>query len=437
VTISNITRRLLLKTTASTLLSQVLPNIAWSDQNIPYKEFDISQYNSVLLPRGHGQIRKLKGYYRSRYPSRDQSMQVMAFFNRNSGLYVQTKDPVGYISDWVILPQGKLRIYFYGPVPETISIKIKPDYREVATIYREWALNQYWARKKSSKFDDLSVIATASSNDMNTMRSHIPKFLNNFNKPAGCWITQWRKSPFDINYPDYRPKEPYNFSRFIQELHGNEIIPFPYINGLLWDVNCKSPVYDPTKVIKNIDGTIPVYSPKLNHLKVACPATHFWENIILNSRNNLRDLNGNLSRGVYYDVFAATLPRVCYAKNHNHEAGGSFVFQKAIRSILSKTKGVIMVEGNSEIYIDLVDSFLMHLYTDKQNIIPFWNEVYGTVSSSAGWIINKKVNPQQLLKEILKSSEFGVSAMGGPWMTARIQEMLMKPEYANTLSKIK
>lgn len=421
-----VTRRTFIKGTTAVVLSQALPSMSLGKLTVPYKEFDISRYETVLLPRGHGQLIKLKGYYRSRYPSRDHSMQLIAFFNKKEGLYVQTKDPVGYISDWEITLNGRLRIYFYGPVPEIVVKKISPDYKIAAKIYREWALQQSWAQKKSSIICDLKVIATGSSNNIDYMKRTVLPFLEKFDGPTGCWLTMWRRYPFDVQYPDYVPSNPTKFKEFLTELHNIKSIPFPYINGLLWDENSKSHQLDLSKVVRDEDGAIPTYNKKLGNLKFACPATDFWKNIILNARNNLLDTNGNISKGVYYDVFAATKPRLCFALNHGHEPGDPLIWKKSIRDILERTEGSVIVEGNAEVYIDLVDGFLMHQYTNHNNIVPLWNEVYGSQSTSIGWFINKKSTPIEMINSINKSKQFGVSAFGSPWMTSVIQEKMME-----------
>ena len=67
---------------------------------------DLSAYSKALLPMEHGRLVDLKGYYGSyRYPSRDQSMQFMAFFNGVGGLYVQTMDEniVNVVADRVTM----------------------------------------------------------------------------------------------------------------------------------------------------------------------------------------------------------------------------------------------------------------------------------------------------------------------------------------------
>jgi hypothetical protein len=107
-----------------------------------------------------------------------------------------------------------------------------------------------------------------------------------------------------------------------------------------------------------------------------------------------------------------------------------------VRKILSATDGVIMSEGNAEIYIDGVDALLMHEFTDQPDIVPLWKYVYGDVATSVGWQMPASPTPDQLSAEIGRAKTFGASCSGSPWMTHTIQEALLTPAFKPLLQSL-
>ncbi len=229
-------RRNFLKYLAGIPLSLSIPSHAIS-KIVKEEIIDIKKYRSVVVPKGHGQIIPINKYYRARYPSRDQSMQFMLFQNEKEGLYVQTNNQKGSIIDWEIFPRDKLLIRLYDNSCSIIKKKISSDFKEAAEIYREWALNQYWAKKKQSVIDDVSIIAMEVRPGKNLNRMNIFKFIKKFKNPTGCWITQWRKFNFDTQYPNYEPANRKVFKEYLSDLKEMGTYTFPYINGHLFDEN--------------------------------------------------------------------------------------------------------------------------------------------------------------------------------------------------------
>ena len=153
------------------------------------REFSIKGYNRVLLPRGHGQLIEITKPITRRYPSRDHCMQMMAFFSESSGLLIHTKDSVGYLSDWEILPGDKLRIQFYGPEPEIETQVIPPTIEAAAAIYKRWAIQQSWATKRRETAPELSLIAVAANPNLKQQLLSIRMLTEKFPSPMGAWMT--------------------------------------------------------------------------------------------------------------------------------------------------------------------------------------------------------------------------------------------------------
>src|SRR5262245_18464766 len=176
----DITRRDLLRGVGGCVAASLMPIRSSSAVGIAsdvslVEEFSIKDYNQVLLPRGHGQLTKLTTPITRRYPSRDHCMQMAAFFSDSSGLLVYTKDPLGSVSDWEILPGDKLRIHFYAAKPDIEVKSIPPKIEAAAEYYKEWARQQTWATKRRQTIPSLSLIAVAPNPNMSGQLQSIKK----------------------------------------------------------------------------------------------------------------------------------------------------------------------------------------------------------------------------------------------------------------------
>lgn len=434
---SGITRRSLLRSMGGIIGASLIPlslgetkaRGARAESQV-IREINIKGYNRVLLPRGHGQLIKITKPMTRRYPSRDHCMQMMAFFSERSGLFVQTKDPLGYLSDWEIVPGDKLRIHFYGPEPEIEIKSIPPTIEAAAEQYRSWAGQQAWAKQKSRTGTELAFIAVASNPDFKQQIQSIKKLYDKGISPMGAWITQWRRYGYDTMYPNYLPHDPEAFAVLLSELKELQCVSFPYINALLWDNRLKDFNLGRDGALRiNRRGKFLEYNRTLSHLMYACPASKTWQDIIIESRNSLRDSEGMISSGVYLDMLLAASPLLCFASGHGHVPGDPLAWQNGVRKILSSVEGMIMSEGNAEIYIDGVDALLMHLHTERVDTVPLWKLVYGDLTSSVGWKMPSAPTPEQLIAELARTKRFGASCNGSPWMTYVVQERLLMPEF--------
>lgn len=393
------------------------------------REFSIKGYNQVLLPRGHGQLIELTKSFTRRYPSRDHCMQMAAFFSKSSGLLIHTKDSVGYLSDWEIIPGDKLRIHFYGPEPDIEIRNIPPKIEAAAEYYKQWAHQQTWALNRRQNAFPFSLIAVAPNPNYSSQYLSIKKLSDVFPPPMGAWITQWRRHEFDTMYPDYEPRDRQAFASLLSGLKNLQCTAFPYINALLLDDRLKSFTLSKAVALRNMNGSILQYSKKLPWLIYACPASKAWQDTVIQSRTSLLDSEGIMSSGVYLDMLIAAGPFLCFAPDHGHAPGDPLAWQSGVSKILSSVEGVIMSEGNAEIYIDGVDALLMHLYTEQADTVPLWKLVYGDLTTSVGWQMPSAPTPEQLAAELARAMRFGASCNGSPWMTHVIQEALLKPEF--------
>jgi hypothetical protein len=433
-------------------------------------DIDLTGYTKVLIPRGHGRIQDVSATFDSLYPSHKQNMQFLLFFNTNSttAKYVQTKDSAANVTRWQIITEagtGKrmLHLCTYAasfPAYDNINVTVDPDkpYLAAADKYRDWAFNQSWAKRKPSKMDSTKYIALAASPYLNYQQSDIlePLFdeLNesdsSIDNPAtGTWITRWRGDEFDYNYPDYWNPTILGsgvFANHLSWVAAQGSVPLPYINAQLWDqhttsVKSNTYQYSADNMVKNSLGIVTPYKAcpfpnrplerykDENHCLVfACPSTSMWQDLIIDARDSLLDSTTptpKKSAGVYYDMLASAEPQMCADTSHDHDVDDPQSWQSSYRALLSNTDGVIMVEGFAEVYIDLVDVFLMNQETNapsdapfaSTSVVPLWNAVYGTISRSAGWYVDQTTQtPSAMLAAAKKAKAFGSWSWGSPWM---------------------
>ena len=413
-------RRRVLGGLASLPLAGVLPGVGCTrERPRATREIDISRYDTALLPREHGQLTRLAGSLRRRYPSREHCMQMAAFFSASRGLLVVAKDARGGVADWEVLPGQRLKIHFYGDVPEVETSAIEPTVEAAAAGYRQWAMKQHWVAGRRRASRKLSFISQASLSSLVLERAHFEQVRTVAGSPAGMWLTQWRRYPFDRMYPDYGAREPEQLASTLTAVRTSDAIAFPYVNGLLWDQGLASFQHTSAQAALRTQtlGTAP-YSSELNFLRYACPHSQAWQDCIARTRAAITDSTGQASGGIYLDMLAATEPLLCWATDHGHAPGDPYAWQDGIRELLRRTAGAIMVEGSAEVYLDSVDYMLMHLYTDQSDAVPLWTSVYGDQAHAVGWRLPVGVTATQLQTILQRARKFKVGGFATPWMTS-------------------
>lgn len=422
----NLSRRALLKYLA--IAPIVGPTIiaANTSQAKYVKTFDISKYKRALLPREHGQLTDSQSTILRRYPSRDHCMQMAAFMNNNEALLIIGNDPKAAVCDWEIKLGRTLKIYYYDSPPEALQIKTSPSKESIAKAYREWATDQTWVKNRVRKSKTLDFISVASSSSVDVERNHIMEILDQVPGNVGVWFTQWRKFEFDRMYPDYSSKEPEKLSAFLSELHDlQRVTTMPYINGLLWDKNNPSFKIGNPGALLDSENDLVLYNEDLDFLKYACPSSLDWKKTIIAARNSLTDSRNRLTTGVYLDMMAAADPLLCWSNRHGHIASDPYSWKIGIRNILEQIHGSIMIEGCAEVYNDLIDYPLMHLYTDRPDSVSFWSLVYGDKLQSVGWKLPKNVSKRTFAHISKVITAYNVKAQGSPWMTLTPESELL------------
>lgn len=386
---------------------------------------DVADYDYAVVPRGHGLRIALGKRYRARYPSRDQNMQLMAFFGKKGGLLVRTLDSTAGVTDWKISPSRILTIQGFGEESQVLAEPVGTDLSEIAQIYREWAESQFWTKDSVEPFQDYRVFAVASQASEKSFDRGLFEFLEKVPGPKACWLTQWRKDRFDRGFPNYVSRARVNWEKIFDRLENYQCDPYPYVNASLVDIDRKGGGMSERLLLRDANGELVPYSKRKKHLNFCCPEAGDWRATVTGALDELSQTAGRPIEGVYYDVLTATNPRICYASDHDHEPGDPYSWQRGTAQLLTQTDRAIMAEACAEIYINLVGASLMHRYTDSDDAVPLWSAVYGDFDKSFGWDMRRIERIEEVEKQVKKAKRFGVRACGSPWMTERIQKLLL------------
>lgn len=354
-------------------------------------------------------------------------MQMAAFFNDRQGVVIIANDPTAAIADWYITPGGKLVLKQFSESAKPFAVKIAPTLNAAAAAYREWAKNQFWSQRATTTKNKLDFMIVASSSSTAVESAHINDIRQYIKGPLGVWFTQWRRHPFDRNYPDYIAKQPREFAELLSVLKQQKCLSLPYMNSLLWDDqldNFRS--RGSRAAVRNTDNATQNYNQQLQSLIYACPGASEWRSALLAARNAILDADGERSNGIYLDMLAAAPPQLCWSDQHGHAPGDPLVWQNGLRELLRQVSGRVMVEGCAEIYMDLTDYFLMHLYTDQEDAVPLWYAVYGDAIQTMGWKLKAGITQPEFFSALSRASDFGVRAMASPWMTTEPEAQLLR-----------
>lgn len=394
---------------------------AESGSPISFREMDISKYTHMILPREHGQLASTDQSIFRRYPSREQSMQMIAFFNNKQGLLVIANDLSGAISDWKV-DKGKFTLFFYHRtqrLSDVIILPIEPTLDSIAAAYKNWAMKQPWLATRKRSSENLRFISVASHSSIEQERLHHDKIMRHITGKSAVWLTQWRKHPFDRQYPDYQPKQPNALADWLRDLRRQNITALPYMNALLWDINNRDfrHLGDQIALIDKKSAAVS-YNDKLDFLKYACVGCSQWIDALIHARENILDSEGQISSGVYLDMLGASVPLLCFSKHHDHEPGDPRIWQRGLTKLLQDTRGKIMIEGCAEVYLNQTDYALMHLYTDREDMVPLWQKVYGDIVQPVGWKIPDSLSAESVNEIITRINKFNGYSLGSPWMTS-------------------
>ncbi len=348
------------------------------------------------------------------YPSGWTTMQFLAGYNAQSGLYVGVHDPWGSTKDIVAesRPAEKVvALWFDHPVADmgvpgnrfqTRSVwrVLRGDWFDAAMIYRQWVRREArWFPKLGAEgredtplwMRQLAVWALGGGPPAGFV-PQLKHFAGYLGTPVAVHWYNWHQIPFDNDYPHYFPTHP-GFAEAVTQLQNEGVFVMPYINGRLWDTRDRGMEdFQFTAVARpavskneNLEPYTETYGSKESdgspvRLGVMCPATELWQNRV--RQTVLRLFTECGVKGVYIDQVAAAAPTLCFDPTHGHPRGGGHWWTEGYWKLLESIRNqkpadcMITTECNGEPYVHLFDGYLTwHWQYDGQ--VPAFPAVYG------------------------------------------------------------
>lgn len=343
------------------------------------------------------------------------SSQVVAIYNADKcGFYASCNDSLNYRKNFSLTLDTLNTITYemtnfpsFDTTTETYSLtyqavigSFKGDWIDVAGKYKEWAVQQRWA--KESRFINGLTPAWLENTALwvwNRGKSEnviVPamELKQSLGLPVSILWHWWHKCSYDDNFPEYLPPREGKdaFIEAVQSARDAGVNVIVYMNAIQWgDVteewkSGKVMPYTVKDINQNeISHVYNVFSG--NALVNMCIGTSFWRDHYSSLCDSV--VNTYQTSGVYMDQ--TCLSRMCYDKNHGHVPGGGNYWvensAKMICQIRSKDFGdkkpIFTGEGSSENWLPHLDAFLTleasrERYAGVDNIetIPFFQAVF-------------------------------------------------------------
>jgi len=363
-----------------------------------------------FFPRGSGEIQRdpvgTGVNWGGLYPGGWSTMQYLAVYDQDGGLYIGAEDPVASAKETFASGPSGANGNLYGvrwPAPDQTKAGngwtlpgraalelFDGDWYDAARIYRGWASReaQWWpARAKEKVTPDwvrelpFWVLSSGTAYEPNNVVARTIATAEFMDVPTALHWYNWSQIPFDDDYPHYNPARP-DTPQGVKELQAAGIKVMPYINGRLWDSELDDFKQTAHKyATKKEDGTpyIETYGSKIP-LAPMCPYTEFWQR---EQQTIVTWLTQEVGvDGVYLDQIGAAKPVLCYDASHGHPLGGGHWWTTSgywpmlagMRAELPKDK-FLTTECNAEPYMQYIDGYLTW-HWQYQNQVPAFSAVY-------------------------------------------------------------
>jgi len=342
----------------------------------------------VITSGGWGNEYQLEqnGAYEANYPSYSASMQMIMLDDGKGAFYYSTEDfnacgkkfqvkeskgTVRFTLDVVTSAGWATNNLFKIPWTTVTGVDEKGWSAAALRWYRPFALQTEWGSKPLS---ERNIPKWLMENDLwlrakylnDTTVASVNKSIDYFGESICFHWYFWHHYSYDSHYPEYFPAQP-EFASIIEQVKKRNCEVVPYINGRLWDSGTDSyqVLNGKEASCRKPDGTLytEVYPTSMVLNTVTCPSSPIWRNIILNLADRIQ--NELHTNGLYIDQIAAAAPQPCYAKNHNHPAGGGEFWFHSYRDMIADLKkshlkkdNIVFSEENAECYIPSFDILL-------------------------------------------------------------------------------
>lgn len=341
------------------------------------------------------------------------SMQCMTLYRENGpGLYLAADDIQARSKSFAAFGNGQGGIgmevchfpgadvaarAMYEPGYDVLIGLFQGDWMTVAARYRQWALQQPWARESRLKQGHTPdwvantgfwVWNRGVSEGVLRPAAAMQDYLG---VPVSVFWHWWHGCAYDVNFPEYLPpREGADaFREAVREARQSGLNPIVYMNQRLWGMTSESWSSRKTEryAVKRPDGTIQpeVYNTfTRSPMASMCMGTAFWRNTYADlSETAYNDLGVS---GIYMDQACSSL--VCYDAEHAHPPGGGTYWMEGFHALESDIRnrcpGIALAgEGCGEAWLPHLDLMLSLQVSQERYAapgqwepIPFFHAVY-------------------------------------------------------------
>ena len=349
--------------------------------------------------------RHLWGYYEA--PSA--VPMVTAFMKNGSGLYVAAHDSGQRIKTmrqkdmclWFNTPvenMGQAGRAADGPGYDVAVAAFRGDWWEAARMYREWALKQKWASK--GPIAGRSDFPKAMAETDFWISFHLLKTIESFTNAIeriregmdGAnlglrfyrWYADCETGDMCLNFPENFPPRP-GVKEVVARFRREGIVVMPYTNPHIYDALLESFNYVLPDACRREGGGW--YSEPYaggaygrHDFAVMCPCAVRWQAVVDHYSDRIfREMDAN---AIYYDQVGCGPPRLCFASEHGHPAGGGgwwargrHEYMESAHAKFSPRNIPVTFEGTGESFMDVCDGNLVVTRATAEDV-PFFPAVY-------------------------------------------------------------
>jgi len=386
-----------------------LGNSTLKNTVFPYLNIKANGNDYFFLPKYSGKLvvnPKAKGINSTlTYPRGwSVSMQYVAYYNNDYGIYFGAHDPTAAKKDFTVrknIFNGiKYQIDIPAPnmgvagndweFPGVLRIELfDGNWYEASQIYKAWASKkaEYWPQMTPERIKRQQVIGNIPlwlifSDVISDSKiiSYINRFKDSMNVPVGMHWYRWNNKTFDDDYPFFFPERD-GMDKLVSELQkNNDVFCMPYTNGRLFDKDL--PNYDAIGypgATKNENGEVYGSVFNGNNFAIMCPTYKPYQDIMEDASSQITTRIG--CAAVYIDQVCASTVIKCMDPSHGHTLGGGAFWRDGYNEMFEKIHGTIgenkfvTVEGGVDYLADEVDGFLTDGW-QTDNMVPAFQAVY-------------------------------------------------------------
>ena len=372
------------------------------------------------------------------YPRAFGAMQYGAFYDRKSGIYWSSADPLARVKMlYHTTAEDRIKVrYEWTPVQKQPFVPecsarvavFTGHWYDAAMLYRKqiWEINARWLPEKGLPRTDTASwfrenlfwgsIQLSDPNGLHALKA-VRRYLG---LPFTVSLYRWNSLVWDRDYPHHKSQPSY--LEYLDECRRLGVRTIPYINGRLWEEKDKREHdYLYSKIgrkncVKNEDGSIAGSVFNQRKFSVICPYTSVYEKMMQIACNDAL-LPG--PDGVYIDQIGAAAHILCYDPAHGHKIpDDTSWFIKGHHKVFSKIRShfkaldpdrIFTTEDNAETCIRNFDGLETWRWTyDHQ--VPAFSAVYSGYSQFSGISFNRRYPeafPAILAWQFVSGSQLG------------------------------